>query len=242
MNWKADSLHFVAFGNAPAAVDSLQPWLRVFGGSPQQLQTAPIGQPPYSLASGVVGEYQFMISSNPGRIELALSPGAHSNGPPEAIGDWRAALDVLLGHTTLASENMGAHRVAIVANFSQQAQSPFEAAEMFRQSVSLQSLPDNAVDLSFGFNLVKPIAGLQAEMNRLCRWSTGIQQFVGMQLVSGGSAPAISMQVRHVANLQVDLNTSIFDLQDSVLRKSVTEQLSSELISIAEGGYGYLVS
>jgi|SRR5579863_6723446 len=242
MSWKADSLHFVAFGDIASAVDSLQPWLRVFGNSPQQLQNAPTGQQPFSTASGSVGAYQFAINSNPGRVELVLGPGQSSSGSPEPIADWKSALQLLVSHAVAASENMNSNRVAIVGNFSQKTANAEQAGQIFKTQIGVKDVPERAVDLSFGFNIKKDLNDIANGMNRLCRWGTGVQKIFGMQINSTGGAPTISIQEDHVAILQIDINTAIMDFHDNDLRNSIVQQLAFEVTSIVEGGYAYFIS
>lgn len=243
MTWHADSVHAVTFFNPVGAPDALQPWLRMFRDPPSSFNSNGPNMPPGATASGLIGAYQVTISANVGRLEVALSPPGTQNERPQGIVKVHEALDVLKGYAGQLLDVISPVRLAIVANLARRADSAAQAAQALRQDLPpLNLVPEDATDLQLALNIRKDFANLGSEQNRLCRWSTGVQQIYTMQMTVGAAEPSLALQEFHAEVWSVDVNTGAPSGATSNLTPASFAALADEASTIIRNGYEYLVA
>ena len=210
MTWLAESIHFVVFSTPSPTPEAFNPWLRVFGSPPPNLQQNQPGTPPGGQASGVVGPYAVTINVQPGRTELVLTP-SEANGPaPGVFDDTNDPLTTLKSYAEKLATKISVLRLAIIINLSEQAADGVAAGKIFENNLKAVPVPPGAVDLAYALNVPcdSPVPG--TAINRLCRWGTGVRQVVQVQMNSfaAGSIPQFTVSENHAAFLNIDVNTA----------------------------------
>jgi len=243
MAWAAESLHCVLMSQGQLGVpDALQPWLRTFGGAPQSFQQLPPEVGGGAHATGTVGIYQATIMAQQGRLELILSARRPpTSQTPPVIVDIQPALTALRLYGTSFVGGQTPMRLALIANFSEQVADQAAATAEFARQSRLTTIPPNSADLVFAMNIRMdlPVSGVQ--VNRICKWSTGVQQIVQFQ-VGPGAAPGLRAQEFYMVSLQLDLNTvpqqAFFDSQQTA---QIFDGLVTECEILYADPYGRLV-
>ena len=239
-------MHGVVF-HAPSGEtpDALQAWLRLVGNAPQSFQSNQPGMPPGGTAVGQVGAYQFMVAAQVGRYELVLSPTAVGDAPPAPTAQIDDIVQVLAAYMPklMTSAGSGLLRVAVVLNLSKRTDTLDIAVSEFKKDTKLTDIPANASDLQLAINVRRRFSNLPFDMNRLCRWATGVQQFFTMQLTVGTVGPALAVQEFSTETLQIDVNSA--PQAGQLPLESATamfNELVAEALILTSQGYDRLVS
>lgn len=243
MKWAAESIHAVVFrvptGETP---DALQPWLRMFETPPQSFQRNPSGQPPGSIATAPVGDFQVTVSAQTGRQEIILAQPPVGDQPPSPIVDVDAATSIIADYFKKLLTGDSVVRIALVLNLSKRFPDAGQAVASFKADSKLADIPSDATDLQFAVNVRKRFASSPVQMNRLCKWGTATQQFIMMQLAPGGTAPSISVREFPAETLQIDINSHQGDGHIGPDRVGpMFDELVSEAFLIMSQGYDRLV-
>ena len=244
MTWAAESLHCVLFSQvSPGIPDALQPWLRTFGGNPQSFQQLPTQGGGGAHATGTVGNYQGTIVAQAGRLELILSSSSQSANAPPVIDDIRSAVTSLHHYIPQFAAGETPIRVAMLVNLSKRVVDETMAAREFGRETHLNDLPPGSRDLTFALNIPRPSPIQGVDINRICKWSTGVQQMLQFQIGVGGAAPGLVTQSFVVISLHLDLNTTPrqnpFTAQQTL---QLCDHLVDESRALIVDAHGHLVS
>lgn len=242
MPWQAGALQAVLFleqTGVPAAPDALQPWLQVFRVSPQSYQQNPPGGPLVAQASGTLGNFQAALQAQPGRFDLTLTPLNTPGAELPLIADVASALEVLTLHAHRLIEGKAVVRAACVLQLAQRVGSPEEGVSLVKTHVPLEAVPANATEIEIAFNIRKRLRSIDGlEMNRLCRWNTGIQQLFQVQINLDGTSRAVASNAINIVGFSVDVNSvpqsTPFEVSRTVL---VFDELVDEARRIMMEGY-----
>jgi hypothetical protein len=170
------------------------------------------------------------------RLELLLQSGRQGgSGAPGAIQDVFNALSEGRGivKRLLSSYNVG--RVAAVLDLSEEVEDEATAALRFGDAVGLGIDLQGARDLSFQISHRTPSRNVPGvEINKLCRWGTGVKQLIQMQMGPGANnlqLPKVLNQ-QSVFNIMYDINTTA---RDAALSANERHMLLDEVVIEAEG-------
>ena len=241
MTWQVQNLLGVVFTPpAPSAADALKLWTKIVGEGPDQFNR----HAPGSTAVGLFEGDTLTITTQPGRIDVTLSPPDGDPNLPPVYDDFDGPLSRLrrLGQFVAREENP--IRVAVVANCVKFVPTSADAVAVFVENTHLPGLPPHAMDLNFAMNVRKRLGAAGWEMNRVVRWGTA--KFQMFQFAMGGA----SMQVpqvhseRELATMMIDVNSvargalPIGGKQAS----SAFEEFELEVRSLISGGYDALIN
>lgn len=254
MDWLANSIHFVLFTvPKPGVSDAIQPWQRLFGVPPEQYQQHPQGAQFGGTAMGTVGDYQMHVIVSPQRLELAIMPKqnpsiSNINGEisPPSLTDLDSAFGAFTQYALKMLIEEGVYRLAVLLNLSLPTTSATSAAAKFYEFSRIKGLPDQASDLSLTVNVPRKVENISMEINRVCRWATGIGQMVQVNFTGTMALPTVHQT--HAALLNIDVNTAVRQTAatPNVLKSGDRERILVELVSEAKqimwSGYDRLAS
>ena len=249
MEWVTNSLSFVVFTiPKPGVFDAYQLWLKLFGVSPEQFQQHPQGIQFGGSASGKIGDYQIQTSAAPQRLDITLSPivpvGPQPPVVPPSFKDRDSAFDALKLYGTKMLSEEGLNRIGFLAGMSFPTDDAQTAAQQFINRAPVHGLPDMATDLNLTVNVRRQTCIQNIEMNRLCRWATGVGQMV--QMTFSGAAPLPTFHQTHAVLLNVDVNTAAKQMLPVVPpikladRTKLFDELAAETKEIMLHGYDRL--
>lgn len=243
MTWETESAKFIAFSNPPAALDAAHLWSKAFG-SPPQAYASPA--PGTTTANGVFNDWRVIITSVPGRVELAFLQNEASKSPmvpvaptPGSLPRFEEALAEGPGHLIKMVEGVGVVRVGLVTEHNQVCASQDEAIHSTCVDLGITPPRNGASDFAYQINLrADLITGLQ--MNRLARWGTAVIHYMAMMMAPFLSQPQQPQPLAafHVRTLTLDVNSAAeTPLTDQKALPAIWKALADETLALLSHGY-----
>lgn len=242
MATEIESLQLVAFVSGPPPAKAGSLWMRCLPDDPYETFLT-LG-PGHTSASGLVGEMRVEIQSQPNRIDFFLS-GPSLPGIPQALPPVLPGLEEALEFGKPFFRDLrGGYaltRLAAVVGAREIVRNDEQAIEKLAQCTGFE-FKTGSRETTFQTNIrtnssVQP--GL--ELNRLCRWATGILFVVQVSPTQGvqvqqplGSGP------RHVLQTSIDINTHPDTAPDGSKADEILDELLAHVTAIMERGYGAL--
>ena len=196
--WATETIRLTLLG-VPEGVNVS--WKSVAGAEPESVTNRPAQQ--LSIQEGPFGNGRLVITSHPGRVDIAL--GAIPTDPMShpSLGEFAsvsANFEASLNRLKLPT----VARLAMGATLNVFPDSLVASTLMLKQLVPELSFGPDASDLVFQVNRAKKFPKISGMvMNRLTKWSQLLSQTVQYQ-----NNEAMNTRHNHLIQLELDLNTS----------------------------------
>jgi len=242
MRWRAGAVKIAVFTPAPVARETLAVWSEVFPNSPSNLQPVQ-GMQSTNIASGPLGDKQAVVTTMPGRTELAFTGVPNSNGPPlpapfddiaEALGRLR---DLVVGSSLIRDCN----RVAVIAELVEPTTGADHSCSLLSSELHLE-LPPGSTDITFKINQpVDASSDAAIRINRIGTWAAQVGQYIQLQVgpvFSVQASPAVTEA--HFVTLELDVNN--VPLAGAIANvPGLLDECVAEVLALREDCYARLV-
>lgn len=176
-------------------------WQSLVGAEPESVTNRPAQQ--LSIQEGPFANGRLVITSHPGRVDIALSAIPTDPMKHPSLGDFvsiSAVFEARLNSIKLPT----VARLAMGVTLNVFPESLEKSKAMFRELVPELNFGTDVSDLMLQVNRVKKFPRISGMvMNRLTRWSQLVSQTVQYQ-----NSEAMATKNNHLIQLELDLNTS----------------------------------
>ncbi|MCF5056874.1 hypothetical protein GIW54_05390 [Pseudomonas proteolytica] len=196
--WTTEAIRFTLLG-IPEGVQVS--WQSLVGAEPESVTNRPAQQ--LSIQEGPFANGRLVITSHPGRVDIALSAIPTDPMKHPSLGDFvsiSAVFEARLNSIKLPT----VARLAMGVTLNVFPESLEKSKTMFRELVPELNFGTDVSDLMLQVNRVKKFPKISGMvMNRLTRWSQLLSQTVQYQ-----NSEAMATKNIHLIQLELDLNTS----------------------------------
>ena len=242
--WGSQSIQFVWFLASVEGVSAGRVFEQLIGKDADNTQTnrAPNpGNPFLSIASATIGETNYQVQVQAGRVDLVMQPA-----PPQdasQIGFKLLETEIIIdeiidriSHFTIAW--VGVVRLAVVINLFFPVDSQEGANQIFYDMTDAQVRMPDASDLNYSLNRRKKLRSTNFVMNRLMRFGTAMFQEFMIEFAPGIGMPGVPVPISrstYGASLSIDLNT-VIEGRIIAERDQITifEEIKDELKRLAD--------
>ncbi len=211
MNWGALNLQVIWVGRTRLTAPDL--FKQAVGVEPQSSTTMQLGTGKSTGANGIVESYVLGFSTQPGRVDLTVSPADNQSlealsTPPvfETIEPVIRRLRELIGEVRVELTN----RIGFVVNLVQFVDSFEEVSAILLKEVNIHLPFGDALDVTFKVSRRMLLSEPQGvTLNRVLTWQPQVFQRLRVQaggLDGSGMIPLPLVSQQHAATINIDVN------------------------------------
>jgi hypothetical protein len=207
--WRTEGLRLTVFGNI-----MLNSWNTIMGSDPDQIEHQSSSPMPPSFEAGPYHGGRLVISQQPGRCDISLSPNPANISPNEManLGELQTSLDNLLPILPKALQiETTAIRLAVGAVLLHPVASQADGVKLLSDILPISvKLPDTSEDVLVQINIPStmtlPNVDRELKVNRLLKWNTGNFQILNMAEGPGIPAQVVSTALVSAVRFEMDIN------------------------------------